>query len=324
MSKFLTIKLIEPQAAPILVEQEEGKKKNRWIIMAIAGVFVVVLAIFAWNYLPKIIPKLAMKHYARSEQTPRIGHGSDKASNNQGETTPRIPQDQKLPVTEKPPEKPQPPKRLFPELMPWHRRTSPLIEIIRAVQGDVFSMTTGSEGVIFITGVLPMDVDIQTSSPIFRTNAVMIENIIDFNIVRGKTEYILGVNLAPVLSYSGSETPIPPYLRGAILREIDSLARSCGLSSVNTIAVGREEIAGGSRYLIGVKGIGSYNKINGFVKAIENSGKMIEISRFSLDGINDKPLIEDTIKAGFIIRAYDIKISQTTALVKNPEKTAVL
>ncbi len=310
MTKFLAIKLIEPQAAPALAEPEEAKKKSKWVLFAVAGVLVAVLAFSLWLYLPKLAPQLAMKRFARAgaPRVPQSGTGKPV----QGETPPRVPQNPTVPAIEAHESMQHIPAPTRGPI-PWFGRTTGLLETIAAVRGKVFTVTTGIEGSVFIEGVLPMDVNIQTEGTIFRSEILESERVLTFDIKKGETEYIIVTSLKPVMRISESLQAIPPYMRGAMIGELDSIARACGLSSVRTVPVDREEVEGGSRYLIGVQGIGNFASVLKFVRAVETSGKMVEVSRFSLEGIEGKPIKEDILKTGFIVRVYDIKTQISAA-----------
>ncbi|HHS50780.1 MAG TPA: hypothetical protein ENN07_06660 [candidate division Zixibacteria bacterium] len=308
MTKFLTIKLIEPQAAPVLAEVEE-KKSPRWKLIALAGLVVVVLAIVGWNLLPKIAPEFGVRRIARRESVPRVAEAPPRTTP-PAETPPRM--------TERAPERPpsetaRPVAAVTAAPVPWFGRVWPILDVLRTARGKVFSATTGAEGSLLVRGLLPVNIDIQTAGGIFRSEVVVTERVLEFDIKRGETEYTIALGILPSARLTADAKTVPPYMRGAVLREVDSLARASGMSAVKTSALGSETIPEGSRYLIGVKGNGSFSAISNFVRSVENSGKMIEISRFSIEGANGRAITEDTLRAGFIVRVYDIKAPVTAS-----------
>ncbi len=309
MTKFLAIKLIEAQTVPILVEEEEGGQRKRWPILVGAGVVIIILAVVGLTYLPKLSPKYAMRRYAKTESVPRMQQGTSRrpspgTSNRNTGTTQK-------PTATKPGTTIPKPTSVEPSVIPWFGVISPILESVETGGGHIYSITTGSEGILLLSGILHGEVEAASIGPMLRSPSIRSETVLTSNISGGSTDFIVSARIEPASSIDPGLESVPPYLRGAVLREVDSLARIAGLSSVSSGAVGREVIPGGSRYLISIKGKGSLASVSDFIHRIENSGKMIEVSRFSLEGIAGKPIVEDVLKAGFIFRIYQLSGEQT-------------
>ena len=303
MTKFLAIKLIEPQTVPVLAE-EKGKSR-RWPLLAALAVITVVLTVAAWNYLPKLIPQLGLRRIVRTERTPRMPQTTDRKPATSTRPSAKEPV-QPRPTTPRQPSPAPTPTVATSAAIPWFGLLSPIIEGIKSNAGSIYSVTSGAEGTLLISGVSPGNVEAASIAPLPRSRAVGSEVLLSSKPVAGGIRYIVSVKLIPNTAIDPTAQSVPPYLRGAVLRELDSLARAAGLNEVSSGAVGRDVIEGGSRYLISLRGNGSLDNIANFIRRVEGFGKMIEVSRFSLEGTGGNPLGEDVVKAGFIFRVYTL------------------
>lgn len=184
--------------------------------------------------------------------------------------------------------------------IPWLGAYEKIITILPDAGASIYSMTSGPEGWIFLSGKTE---DKVTKSILPGLDFEKID-IIKSSKTDNITTFVINAKVPPIDEINFDPEPIPPYERGAIIRKLESIARENGLSDAVAEAVRHEKIADGSRYLISLSAEGRLENVEAFTKAVMNLESMIEIYKISLDGISGKPLTSDNLKFGVIYRVY--------------------
>jgi len=302
MSKFLVTNLIREEflaAEPVAeVVKARGRGKKLYVAVAMA---LLVIAMTLGGYV--ILTKFVIKE-------PELVARPNK---------PATPIEPRPADTTKPrPPTPTPRKPVVStglKQIPWIGAVGELLSKIPKVKGELYSIATGPEGVVIFSGVVPGEnTDVNAGETLFPDANLKNIKVLSVKPVTGGVKYVATGELIPIKKIDFDPEPVPPYSRGQVLRELDSMAISSGLTEVETEAVGSEEISGGSRYLIAIRGVGELVKVSRFVSEAENSGWMLEISNFSLDGVSGGPIEENRIKMGLIFRIYNLpKIAPVNA-----------
>lgn len=189
--------------------------------------------------------------------------------------------------------------------VPWLGAIAPLLRSLISARGNIYSITTGPEGVIIFSGTVPGEsINKDSLGQLLPDANIDKIKILSMKPVKEGIAYVASAELRVAKQLDFDPVSVPPYERGIIYKQIDSLAKAAGLKNVKTEIVGTEEIKGGSRFLISLRAEGDLPTITNFVKCVEEIRKMVEISRFTIEGIYGKPLSEGSLKAGFIVRAY--------------------
>ncbi len=276
--------------------KKRGSKKGRKLYMAVAGAALVILiAMGGFILLSKYVgsgPEI-IENVERPVPVPRPRSGHKPVKINADTTDTR-------PVGEAHPARTRP-KGL--SGIPWMGAVAEVIGAISETADGIYSLTSGPEGVVILCGRTTNEASIDST-----ILALKLKNpkTLSTKQIEGKTEYIAYAGLVPLERIDFDPVPVPPYERGQILRELDSLAHVAGLRDIRSEALGRDEIPGGSRFLISISCRGGLDGIISFIGAVNSRQRMIEIGRFSLEGISGKSLTEEELKAGFIFRIYDL------------------
>jgi len=186
--------------------------------------------------------------------------------------------------------------------IPWLGANEKLIGSLINVRGEIYSITSGPEGVILISGIAPGIIP----NPLLPGGNIGELDVMFEGEAEVGTRFVASAPLLPLDKLFFDPIPVQPYERGTIMRTLDSLARVNGISEVSSDAIGREEVEGGSRYLIAVKGIGKLNDIVVYVNQVKNIGRMIDIGRFALESVSEKPLVKGDVRMGITYRIYDL------------------
>ncbi|GEM_PF-2525870 len=293
MAKFLETNLLgdevivpEPVKIPGMVK---GKGKQLRIAVLLA-VLVIAVALGGVIVLPKII---------------------DKASNgNNIVERPKPPPPKPDTTTSvKPVPKPPPTKSKGLKEVPWIGATAELFDKLSGAKGSLYSIATGPEGVVLFSGVVPGEsAKVDSGGELLPGANLTSIKVLSVYGVTGGVKYVASASMVPLKEIDYDPKPVPPYRRGQVLRQLDSLARAAGLTDVQTEAVGREEVEGGSRYLIAVRCMGELGQINKFLHSADDVHLMMEVGRFSLEGATGKSIEEDKLAGGFVFRVYDLPI----------------
>lgn len=192
--------------------------------------------------------------------------------------------------------------------IPWIGAYEQLVASLAKADFEIFSITSGAEGRIFISGRTSGEI---TESIIPGVTFAGIE-MLDSKVSEGGTTFLADAKLAPVEEIPFDPEPVPPYDRGEFIRKLDTLAKSAGLKGVSTQAVGHEKIADGSRYSISVTGSGSLENIVAFTQSAIEMKSMMEIGKLTIETNSDKSIKNSEVRFGLVYRVYDLPPIKTT------------
>lgn len=298
MTKFLATNLLEEKPSgkrkkPAKGSQKKGGKKVTTAVLL--ALLVIVIALGGYTILSKYV-----------ESKPQIANTEIEVPL-PGNRRQSRPEPESEAVTEKQP-LPESTVDEVPEGLkgvPWIGIMGPVLEDLSSVRGSLFSVVSGPEGVFFAKGSMPGE-SVKIDSRIISGEQFGNFELISTEPIEGGVRYIAGIELEPLVEIDFDPQPVPPYNRVKIMDMLDSLARNSGLVNIDIEALGQEKVPGGSRFSILFKGIGPLSYVQAFVNKSESCGEMIEISRFSMEGINGKRITEDDLSVGFVFRVYDL------------------
>jgi len=295
MTKFLVTDLLTPRVVktPRKAKSSKGLPKvGKSFLVIVLFMVLMILAAVGWFVVrPQILAKKGQQQQI-AESEPEPVQPAKQTPN-------------------KPPKKPiKKPRGKGLEDIPWMCFYKPLLNSIPRARGNLYSIVSGPEGVLLFSGVVPGEnVEIDPKKPLLPGMRVENPKIIEVNPVDGGVNYVVQADMIPMDEIDFDPEPIPPYMRGQMLRQIDSTAKAFELSDVSSEPIGNEDVKNGSRYLISLKAQGSLEQIKKFVEKMENSGKMLEIGQISLEGMEQQPLISDEIRLGLVFRLYNIELN---------------
>jgi hypothetical protein len=192
--------------------------------------------------------------------------------------------------------------------------TAPIFESLKNAKGEIFSASIGPEGILLFDGIVPGEnPKVDSGAPLLSGDVIKEISILKTAAAKKGVAYLASAKISPLVNLDFDPEPVPPYLRGQVLSEIDSLAHSAGLKDIVIEVQGQTEVPGGSRFAVNVLAKGNLLKVTDFVKRIESSKQMVCISRFALEGVSRKNIKEDILRAGFIIDIYDLQIPALSA-----------
>jgi hypothetical protein len=194
--------------------------------------------------------------------------------------------------------------------IPWIGAYEKLISSLAKADFEIFSITSGAEGRIYISGRTSGEI---TESIIPGITFAGID-MLDSRVSEGGTTFLADAKLAPIEEISFDPAPVPPYERGEVIRKLDTMAKSAGLKGVSTQAVGHEKIAEGSRYSISVTGAGTIGNIVAFTESAMEMKSMMEIGKITIESVSDKSIKEGEVRFGLVYRVYDLPPIKTPAV----------
>lgn len=181
--------------------------------------------------------------------------------------------------------------------VPWIGAYETILAGIPKSECPISAISSGSEGTLFITLVSTCDFGKSSLPGYTFGNVSKVET-------SGGKAFI--AKISPLEKIDFDPKPVPPYERGALIREIEVLGKSSGLSNMTASAVGHESIDNGSRYIISVLGEGSFDDIISFTKSVLELGWMLEIGALTVESIQGKNIGEGSCRIGILYRAYDL------------------
>ena len=186
--------------------------------------------------------------------------------------------------------------------VPWIGAYETILAGIPKSECPISAISSGPEGTLFIT--LMEDCSFAKSSLPGYTFA-------DVSKVETSSGNTVMAKISPIENIDFDPKPVPPYERGALIREIEVLGKSKKLSNMTASAVGHENIDNGSRYIISVRGEGSFDNIISFAQSVIDLGWMLEIGALTVESIQGNNIGEGSCRIGILYRAYDLPVEKT-------------
>ncbi|HDR91467.1 MAG TPA: hypothetical protein ENN75_04360 [candidate division Zixibacteria bacterium] len=181
--------------------------------------------------------------------------------------------------------------------IPWIGAYERILAGIPKSECPISAISSGPEGKLFITLVSICDFG-KSSLPGYTFGGVS-----KVGTSGGK---VFVADVSPLEKIDFDPKPVPPYERGALIREIQGLGKTAGLSNIDASALGHESIENGSRYIISVRGEGNFDDIISFTKSVLELEWMLEIGALTVESATGKSLEDGLCRVGLLYRAYDL------------------
>ncbi len=186
--------------------------------------------------------------------------------------------------------------------VPWIGAYETILAGIPESECPISAISSGAEGTLFITLVEDCG---------FGKSSLPGYSFADVSKVETSSGNTVLAKITPLEKIDFDPKPVPPYERGALIREIEVLGKSKGLSNMTASAVGHENIDNGSRYIFSVRGEGSFDNIISLTQSVMDLGWMLEIGALTVESIQGKNISEGSCRIGILYRAYDLPVEKT-------------